>query len=97
MILVVIHNPAITDSWDNKNDCNSEIPSSQDTRAVPNIKWASIYASRRGCLPVRMCAYHLCTPDTPYYQIVQAFNSMMLKSDERCRMKIHVGTYLLYQ
>jgi hypothetical protein len=97
MTMVIIHNPAITDVWDKKNDRNSEIPSSQDTRVVPSAKWASLYASRRRSLPLRICAYHLCTPDTPYYQMLHAFNAMMMKADERCRMKIHVGTYLLYE
>jgi len=41
-------------------------------------------------MPVRMVAFHICTPDTPYYTIVRSFNTAMVK-DERTRVKMHVG------
>jgi len=91
IVVVIIHNPAITDASTTSSKGGYQNTPSQDTRSVPSVQWASTYANYRGSLPVRMCANHLCTPDTPYYQMVQTFFALMMRSEGRCRMKVHVG------
>jgi len=93
IIVIIIHNPAITDVSTTSSKGGYQKTPSIDTRTVPSVQWASTYANYRGSLPARMCANHLCTPDTSYYQIVQAFFALMLRSEERCRMKVHVGQH----
>lgn len=81
----------------NKTDENSissthseEASQQQDVEGLPSLKFAKIYVNRRKGMPVRLVAFHLCTPDTPFYAILRSFNVAML-GDERCRVKVHVG------
>lgn len=62
----------------------------QDVVGLPSFKFAKFYVTNRNCLPVRMVAYHVCTPDTPYYSMLRSFTTAMLR-EARARVKLHVG------
>ena len=64
-----------------------------DITGLPSMKFATKYMKIRKATPLRITAYHLCTPDTPFYTMVRSFNTVVLGTEERCRMKVHVGTY----
>lgn len=74
-----------------RNQKQNEIKT--EVTGIPSMKFAKMYMKYRNAAPLRLCAYHLCTPDTPFYKMVVAFNTMILASDQRCRIKVHVGTY----
>ena len=64
-----------------------------DITGLPSMKFARKYMNSRKATPLRIAAYHLCTPDTPFYTMVRSFTTVMMGTEERCRMKVHVGTY----
>lgn len=101
MVLLIIHNPKIIDSsTPEKNDDHSiqdkqfydedAGTSKNDIGGLPSFQFAKIYLTRRKSLPLRIAAFHICTPDSPYYSIVRSFNTAMVK-DERARVKMHIG------
>lgn len=99
MILLTIHNPKIIDSSTPENNDDHLIQDKQfyddgtsknDIGGLPSFQFAKLYVKSRKALPLRMTAFHICTPDSPYYSIVRSFNTSMVK-DERARVKMHVG------
>ena len=103
MILLIVHNPKITDAStpesDNRSGQDKQFfdedagTSKSDLGGLPSFQFAKIYVQRRKCLPLRMTAFHICTPDSPYYSIVRSFNTAMVK-DERTRVKMHIGKFI---
>jgi len=75
---------------ENSNIDTEEPYQQQDVAGLPSLQFAKIYINRRKGMPIRMVAFHICTPDTPFYSILRSFNVAML-GDERCRVKVHVG------
>ena len=102
MVFITIHNPDIADSTtagstskmdeDGKTTVDGEKEQQERTK-VPSMTFAKIAIKERDCLPLRMSAFHLCTPDTPFYVILESFTAAMLKGD-RCRIKVHHGTWM---
>jgi hypothetical protein len=86
-------NDQTADHGQTTSDQNDDEPHKHDISGLPSMEFAKFYVTRRNSKPVRMVACHVCTPDTPFYNIVRSFNAAMLGTDERCRMKIHVGTF----
>ena len=100
MVFIIIHNPNVTDSTSTPNAIQSEDPantdsdtddeSMQDVDGVPSMWFAKTSQLMLKCLPVRLVAIHLCTPDTPFYNMMRSFNTVMFR-DLRCRTKMHIG------
>eukprot|EP00537_Pseudo-nitzschia_pungens_P011230 CAMPEP_0172393360 /NCGR_PEP_ID=MMETSP1061-20121228/9237_1 /TAXON_ID=37318 /ORGANISM="Pseudo-nitzschia pungens, Strain cf. pungens" /LENGTH=506 /DNA_ID=CAMNT_0013124399 /DNA_START=369 /DNA_END=1886 /DNA_ORIENTATION=- len=99
MVFVTIHNPAIADSTtedysnghaNKKMNENYTPEQQQEISGLPSMQFAKFSIYRRNCLPMRMSAFHLCTPDSPFYSVVRSFTTAVLGGD-RCRIKVHVG------
>lgn len=93
MVLIIYHDPNITNSSTSPNSKDHTAPNDgQDTRALPNSAWVRTYKKylMAGRL-VRQCAFHLCTPDTPYYHFIQLYCTLLAEPEIRCHMKFHVG------
>ena len=59
----------------------------------PNIMGAGIMDSSTVLLlSVRISAFHVCTPDTPFYRLRRSFLTMVIGSHNRSRLKLHIGT-----
>eukprot|EP00531_Pseudo-nitzschia_arenysensis_P018566 CAMPEP_0116131312 /NCGR_PEP_ID=MMETSP0329-20121206/8939_1 /TAXON_ID=697910 /ORGANISM="Pseudo-nitzschia arenysensis, Strain B593" /LENGTH=591 /DNA_ID=CAMNT_0003625735 /DNA_START=421 /DNA_END=2196 /DNA_ORIENTATION=+ len=94
MVMVTVHNPGIADA--NPSTATETAALSafgdeeyEDIRGLPSLRFARIYVKCRRGMPTRLICLHTCTPDTPYYNIVRAYNSVMV--EERARLKFHVG------
>jgi hypothetical protein len=89
--------PAMMSDYNDNNDHDNHHQQANDPKkdisGLPSMEFAKFYITRRNSKPVRMVACHLCTPDTPFYNIVRSWNTALLGTDERCRLKIHVGTF----
>lgn len=98
IVFITIHNPALSDctteavSTAQKNGMGHDgtQEQQQEISGLPSMQFAKLCTHRRDCLPVRMSAFHLCTPDSPFYSMLQNFTTAIL-SGERCRIKVHVG------
>ena len=97
--MVTVHNPAISDAT--PSSATAESVSSaidrdenyDDIRGLPSLRFAKIYVMARRGMPLRLIALHTCSPDTPYYSIVRAYNSAMIEERARARLKFHVGAF----
>ncbi len=92
---MTFHNPAISDATPSSattESVSSAIDRDEDfeeIRGLPSLRFAKIYVMARRGMPIRVVAFHTCTPDTPYYSIIRAYNSAMV--EERARLKFHIG------
>eukprot|EP00533_Pseudo-nitzschia_delicatissima_P009889 CAMPEP_0116087644 /NCGR_PEP_ID=MMETSP0327-20121206/5468_1 /TAXON_ID=44447 /ORGANISM="Pseudo-nitzschia delicatissima, Strain B596" /LENGTH=598 /DNA_ID=CAMNT_0003578715 /DNA_START=114 /DNA_END=1910 /DNA_ORIENTATION=- len=95
VVVVTFHNPAISDATPSSattESVSSAIDRDEDfeeIRGLPSLRFAKIYVMARRGMPIRVVAFHTCTPDTPYYSIIRAYNSAMV--EERARLKFHIG------
>jgi len=60
---------------------------------LPSMKFTKQFVTRRLGLPTRMVAFHVCSPDTPFYALMQTFIAAMM-GVERCRTKFHSGEFM---
>jgi hypothetical protein len=56
------------------------------------IRKGVILPSDQWLLCVRMSAIHVCSPDTPYYRLRRSLVTMAIGSENRSRLKLHLGT-----
>lgn len=95
IVMVTFHNPAISDATplpataESVSSAIERDENYEDIRGLPSLRFAKIYVMARRGMPLRLVSLHTCTPDTPYYSIVRAYNSAMV--EERARLKFHIG------
>jgi len=94
IVFVTIQNPSLSDSTttgSTSSNHGENFSDLQEQSRLPSIEFLKLSMVHRQALPIRMSAYHLCTPDTPFYGVLQSLITAVM-TGERCRVKVHVGT-----
>ena len=104
MVVLALYSPTVVDAStssklkDRLMVSPTKTNGSKDTRGrLPSPNMMTAIKKYGGGMAVRMVAYHLCTPDTPYYQLLQLLLTSVAQASHKCttaRMIFHVGTYI---
>ena len=100
MVVLTFHSPTVVDASttsklkDRLMVSPTKTNGSKDTRGLPSPNMMTAIKKYAGGMAVRMVAYHLCTPDTPYYQLLQLLLTSVARASQKCTMIFHVGTYI---
>ena len=89
MVVVVFHSPGVVDASTSSQAKDRLMMVSPTQTTVTGIK------KYLGGMAVRAVAFHICTPDTPYYHLLQLLLTSVARASQKCTMLFHVGTYYI--
>ena len=100
MVVVLFHSPGVVDASTSSQQAKDRLMmvsptktnGSNDTRALPGPNMVTGIKKYFGGMAVRAVAFHICTPDTPYYHLFQLLLTSIARASQKCTMLFHVGT-----